>query len=164
MKTYPLNPSCNINFRYIPFTIKMSSSEDEEAEYSRARTLTKLIMESTRQFTDTIRMCEEDYPSKDPALNSGINLIMLKCAFTLNIVLGNVLSVFLKRLLVRIINFAMGPIGGTEVVKEVGLFSFHYNVFVHESGLFERERTGILELNSHLEALLNELKGEWNTA
>ena len=79
MITYPLNPSFNINFRYIPFTIKMSSSEDEEAEYSRARTLTKLIMESTRQFTDTIRMCEEDYPSKDPALNSGINLIILEC-------------------------------------------------------------------------------------
>ena len=49
------------------------------------------------------------------------------------------------------------------MVKEVGLFSFHYNVFVHESGLFERERRGILDLNSHLEALLNELKGEWNT-
>ena len=55
----------------------MSSSEEEEAENSRARTITKLIMESTRQFTDTIRMCEGEYPSKDPALNSGIGLIML---------------------------------------------------------------------------------------
>ena len=70
---------------------------------------------------------------------------------------------FLKKLLFRIKKFSTGPIGGTEVVKEVGLFSFHYNVFVHESGLFERERRGILDLNSHLEALLNELKGEWNT-
>ena len=71
--------------------------------------------------------------------------------------------VFLKKLLERINNFSAGPIGRTEVVKEIGLFSFHYNVFVHESGLFERERRGILELNSHLEALLNELKGKWNT-
>ena len=55
----------------------MSSSEDEEAEYSRARTLTTLIMECTRQFTDTIRMCNEDFPSKDSALNAGIILKML---------------------------------------------------------------------------------------
>ena len=73
------------------------------------------------------------------------------------------MTVFLKKLLVRIKKFSMGHNGGTEVVKEVGLFSYHYNVFVHESGLFERESRGILDLNSNLEALLNELKGEWNT-
>ena len=51
------------NYSFQIYSIQMSSSEDENAENSRARALTKLIIECTGKFTETIRACKEDYPT-----------------------------------------------------------------------------------------------------
>ena len=71
---------------------------------------------------------------------------------------------FLKNLKVKVDNYEEGYINPGSVEREVYQLSYHFTVFLHESGLYGKEKKRVQELEQHLEAMVHELEGAWNSS
>ena len=63
----------------------------------------------------------------------------------------------------KVDNFDEGFINPGSVELEVYNLSYHFTIFLHESGLYPKEKKRVQEMEQHLEALVHKLKGGWNS-